>query len=325
MPTPSAALGSLRPELAGALEEINLAAQRAGYIGLEVLPTFDVAKQSGKFGKVSLEQLLQIKDTSRKPGGPYKRGEWEFTEDSFTTEEKGWEEPVDERESALYTDFVDAEMVAAARAQHFVLQNLEIDIAAMVFNTTTFASGNSNASAVSNAWSSSANATPFDDVDTAVRGVWNNTGLVPNAVILNWFKLRHLINTAQFRDRVASSGAGSSTMAGSVTLQQVANFFDVEKVIVAGGAKNTANEAQSRTIAHLWDTDKVMVAKLATGNDIREPGLGRTFHWTGDGSAIDGRVESYPEPQTRSEIIRRRFEVGSKLIYPNCGYLLTSV
>ena len=58
MPFPSTTLETLRPDLAGALMEFNLAADREGFIGTRVMPVFEVAEQAGVFGKIPIEQQI---------------------------------------------------------------------------------------------------------------------------------------------------------------------------------------------------------------------------------------------------------------------------
>jgi hypothetical protein len=65
-----------------------------------------------------------------------------------------------------------------------------------------------------------------------------------------------------------------------------------------------------------------MVCRVATGNDFREPCIGRTFHWAGDGSSIDGAIESYRDEVVRSNIIRVRHDVDEVVLYAQAGHLL---
>jgi hypothetical protein len=68
-----------------------------------------------------------------------------------------------------------------------------------------------------------------------------------------------------------------------------------------------------------------MVAKIATSVDMREPCIGRTFHWTQDGSSIGGTVESYREEAIRGDVIRVRHDVDEVILYPEAGHLLSNV
>jgi hypothetical protein len=322
MPAPSSSLATLRPDLGGSLEEFSTAMDRLGFIGLRVLPVFEVAKQAGVFGKIPIEQLLANRDTERAPGSGYSRGQFQFTTDSYACEEHGAEEPVDDREAKMYADYFDAELVSTERARDVVLRNHERRVAAAVFNATTFTSQTTN---VVEEWDDYDAATPIDNVETAVQAVWSRCGLWPNALIINRLVFRHLRQCEQIIDRIASSGAGMPTRAADITAAQLAAVFDLPNIIVAGGAYNSATEGQDASISSIWSSEYAMVARIVGSNDIREPGLGRTFHWGEDGSSIGGTIESYRDETVRGDVIRCRHDVDEKLLVTEAAQLLDNV
>lgn len=323
MPSPSSSLATLRPDLAGSLTEFDLAMDRQGFIGLRVLPVMEVMKASGKFGKIPIEQLLQNRETDRAPGGGYSRGQWTFEPASYATDEHGAEEPVDDREAEMYAEYFDAEMVSTQRALDAVLRNQEKRVADLVFNTDTW-TGSSLTTAIGTVWSNKSSSTPVDDILGAKLKVYGNSGMWPNAVIMARETFLRCRETDQIRDRIASSGAGDSTLAGRITLQQLAQAFDVDQVIVAGSSKNTANEGVSASLSSIWNKTMVMVCRVAQTNDIREPCVGRVFHWGEDGSSIGGTVESYRDETVRSDVIRVRHDVEEQILYTEMGHLLTA-
>lgn len=324
MPSPTSALSTLRPDLGGSLEEFSTAMDRLGFIGLRVLPVFETAKQAGVFGKIPIEQLLANRDTERAPGSGYSRGTFRFGTDTYACEEHGAEEVIDDREARMYAEYFDAEMVATERARDVVLRNHERRVAAAVFNATTFTS---QTTSITNEWDSNhtTDATPIDDVETAVRAVWARCGLWPNALIINRTVFRNLRNLDQVIDRIASSGAGSPTKPTDITAAMLAAVFDLEYVLVAGSAYNSAIEGQDVSIASIWSNEYAMVARLAANNDIRQPCLGRTFHWGEDGSQIGGMVESYRDETVRGDVIRLRHDVDEKLLVTEAAQLLDNV
>lgn len=321
MPTPSTSLATLRPDLAGSFMAFDLEMQRRGYIATRVLPVLEVMKSAGTFGIIALKSLLQNRTTTRAAGGGYNRGTWNFDDVAFATKENGFEEPVDDRESGLYREYFDIEMIATMRAFEAVLQNAEKRAAAMLFNATTWAS----ATNCVNEWDDFANATPIDNVEAAVKVVWNASGLWPNALVINRRVFRNLRNCAQIIDRINSAGAGSSTKPSDITAEQLAAVFDLEEVIVAGTAKNTANEGQTPVIAPIWSDEYAMVARVARTNDIKEPCVGRTFHWSEDGSEAGGTVETYRDEKVRSDIVRVRHDTDEKILYVAAAQLLDNV
>lgn len=324
MPSPSSALSTQRPDLAESFTEFDLAMDAMGFVSNQVFPVVDVAKQSGNFGKIPIEQLLQQRDTKRAPGSGYARGNWTFEPATYATEEHGAEEPVDDREAAMYSDYFNAELIAAQRAYSSVLRNAEQRVADAVFNTTTW-TGASLTTAVTNEWDDAANAVPLTDVEAAVQKIYDNSGLWANALVINRKVFRNLRNVAQVIDRIESDGAGAPSNVAQITTQQLAQCFDLPFIIVAGSSKNNAIEGQAASPTQIWSGEYAMVCKIATSADFREPCIGRTFHWSEDGSQIGGSVETYREEKVRSDIVRVRHDVDEIVLYAQAGHLLSNI
>lgn len=324
MPAPSTSLSTLRPDLSGSLMEFDLAMDRQGFVGYRALPVLDVMKSSGSFGKIPIEQLLQQRDTNRAPGAGYSRGKFTFTKDTFATEEHGAEEPIDDRQAELYAEYFDAELISTERARDAVLRNAEKRVADLLFNTGTW-TGSSLSTAAAVPWSTAATAAPITDVDNARQKVWNGSGIWPNCLIINRRNFHLLRMTAQVIDAVASQGAGNAAKARDITIALLASVFDLDYILVAGSAKNTAIEGQAAAVSQIWSNSLAMVCKIATTNDIQEPCIGRTMHWAQDGSQINGQVETYRDETVRGDVVRVRHDVDEKVLYTELGHLLTSV
>ena len=322
MPYPSTSLATLRPDLADSLTEFDLEMNMSGFIGTSVLPVINVDRESGKFGRIPLEQLLQNANTKRASGSGYSRGNWTFTDDSFSCQEFGHEEPVDDKARAVYADYFDAEAISALRARSIILVEAEKRIAASVYNETTFSG---QITTVTNEWDDAANCTPIVDVNTAINAVYDRTGVWADSLVINKKVFRNLRASDKIKDAIAASGAGDPTKQTDITVQMLAQVFDLRNIMVAGGSKNTAAEGQSATPAQIWDDEYAMVFKAASGNDIREACLGRTFHYGGDGSQENGMVESYRDEAVRADIIRVRHDVDEKILYPEVGQLLKNI
>lgn len=323
MPAPTSALTVQRSDLAAAFQEFDVMANAMGFIGPRVLPPIAVARQAGQFAKIPIEQLLQQRDTQRAPGSGYARGDFQFETATYATVEHGAEEPIDDREKQMYAELLDAEMLAAQRAMSAVLVNAEKRCADLLFNATTW-TGAALTTGITNEWDDLANATPIADVEAAVRKVYDGSGLWPNALIINRKVFRNLRQNAKIQDLINSQNY-MDVRAGSITSEQLAQVFDLQYVIVAGGTYNAAKEGQAVDPTQIWSDEYAMVAKIATTNDFREPCVGRIFHWTGDGSEMDGRVEQYRDETVRSDIIRVRHDVDELVLYPQAAHLLSNI
>src|ERR1035437_7139772 len=171
-----------RLDLSSTFYEFNLEMSRRGFIGPQVLRPRMVGIQAADVGKIPIASLLQLQDDTRASGSGYHRGDFKFDKFSYSTNEHGWEEPLDDRNLKIYADIFDAESISASRAMDFVMRNFEVAVKNAVFDTSVFDSasayatghgGTSVAGALAGSsgsnyyWTAKATCTPIDDVEYA--------------------------------------------------------------------------------------------------------------------------------------------------------------
>jgi hypothetical protein len=316
--------------------EFSLEANRMGFVGLQVLPAIGVSQQSAEFAKIPVEQLLrEIQDTKRTPKAPYKEDDFEWGTDSYATEDHGAAEVLDDRSIAMYGDMIRSEFIHRQRAVNRVLMALEDAIATAVFNSTTW-TGSALTTAASVAWTTQASGVPIDDIDDAIEAVKSSSGMRPNALIITDYGLRLAKRTAQIEDLLKYSGRDDPKNLGIISGLQ--ELFGLEKIIVADGFKNTADQGLDASFSRLWDTTMAMVARVADGGsmDLEDPNpvIGRTIFWGEDNAAIPGMdddgsmsliVEEFREEKRRGGIIRARNDRQVKILFPQAGHLITGI
>lgn len=316
-PTPATSL--TRPDLAASFDQFDLEASRKGFIGLDVLPVFESSKQSATFKKRTIEQLLIEAASDRTSGGDYNRGNWRFTEDNFNTKDQGFEETVDDRESAIYADYFDAEKDSADQARDVVLRNYERRV------STAVEAGITNTTAAGTAWSTVATASPIANIRAAQIAVRLRTGIVPDTLVLEWEAFQYLKDVAEVIDRLKYAGFTDPNR-GNINEAAVAQALGIKNVIVAGAVRNTANEAVAATLAAIWTKTKAHLIKTASpGAPLNTVCLGRTIHWGEDGSRIGGVFETYREEGRRYQVVRQRMETDEKILYGACCQTITGV
>ena len=305
----------LRPDLGSAFSEFDLAAAAAGFVGLQVYTPFESALQTANFSVIPVEQLLQQRETLRAPGAGYSRGTYTFEQDNFVCQEHGAEDVVGDRERNIYQFSFDVERIAAERAVGFVLRQHEEQVADAIMDTAVIS--NTAATAV---WSNNANGRPVDDVIGALNSIRTQSGLLGNCVVMDVSLFRHLQTSDQILDRIKYSGGNADP--ASVNELALAAVFGVEKVIIAGGVKNTAAQGQAASLGAIYDGAKCFVGRISTGADLRDPCIGRTFLNTNDGAG-SLVVEQYRDDARRADIIRARLDFDVKTIYAAAGHIVT--
>ena len=329
MASPTTAI--TRFDLSLMYSEFSLIANQRNYIGLRVLPAVGVARQSSSFLKVTVESVLgKVEDTKRAPGATYKRGEFEWTTDNYSTDDHGVEEPLDDRTLNMYGSEIRLERIRSMRAVNRVLQRFEQDVADAVFDTAVW-TGAALTTAIANKWSDATNGVPITDIDNAIEKVKASSGMVPNALILSDLAHRTIKRTVQVQDLLKYSGRDDPKNLADA----LAELFDIDRIIVGRGFKNTADLGQDATFARFWDTTMAMVCHVNDSMDLEDPDptIGRTIMFTdenaaipgGDDGAINVIVEEYREEKIRGSVLRARNDRQVKILHPEAGHLLTGI
>ena len=315
-----------RPDLVFNIGEFNAEANRKRYAGLKILKPRIVGLQSAEFTCVPPGQLLaEDQDITRATRAAYKRDEFEFDKKDYKTHDHGVEEVIDDRESGIYRDLVDAENVSTGRALNKVSQRLEIEITALVTDTNVW-TGSDLTTQVSTPWLDQLNADPIADVENARQKILDGCGMYPNTLVLGRKAFFNVCQNINILNRFSGNGPDPVI----VNAQALQTILEVDHVVVAGGLKNTANRAQDAVFAPIWPDDLALLCKTAVSDDPAEVCIGRTFAWAEEAgyfsdAELIGIVEEYREENVRGSILRCRADWGPKILYSQCGHHLTGV
>ncbi len=252
MPYEEAGATVLRQDLGEVAYEYMLEAEKAGFIGAEIMPIKEVPKQSGNYPKMKVEMMFKTQGSlKRAPKTNYKRGDYEFGTGSYECEEYGFEDLVDAVERALYTTYFDAEVVATLRAMFQVLMAQEIRVADMVMNTGNITTNQAAAAA----WSVAASATPRADVAALKTLMRTNRGIIPNILALAKSLFDELLLTTEIKD--AFKYTNPIEIGGFEAQKRImSQYFGVDKVLVGNAIKDTAKKGKAASLtapSHIYE------------------------------------------------------------------------
>lgn len=316
-----------RPDLQFSVEEFDNQANRRRYAGLKILKPRIVGLQSAEFAVVPPGDLLSSNENVlRASRAAYNRDEFAFDKKDYKTSDHGVEEVVDDRESAIYRDLVDAENVSTKRALNKVSQALELEICSLVTDETVWA-GEDLATTILTSWDTYATATPMTDIENARQKIIDGCGAYPDTLVLGRKAFFHLTQCDEIVNRVLGIIGTEPKMVNASILQ---TLFDVERIVVAGGLKNTANRGQTAVFEPIWPDDLALLCKTATSDDPAEICIGRCFAWSEEAgyftdSELIGIIEEYREENVRGSVLRCRADWGPKILYPACGHHIKGV
>lgn len=303
-----------RADLGEAMWEYALSPDQ--YIGTQALALTPVPRRSATFSKASRASILRDRNVKRSSGAGYNRDYLQYTDDTYTCLEYGYEELLDDGDRAHFSSDFDAEADCAMNALHVVLREQERRIATALFNTSTW-TGSTLFTDVSVVWATTT-ADVMTDILAAKEKVRTLTGMMPDTMILNHTNFNYLKNNDDMIGRVVYTQKADDTTMGNA----LAGVLGLKRILVGDAVRNSAIEGAAFASANVWSSSYVMLAVTCTPGPLnRNPGVGRTMVWTGDGAG-NVQVEQYRDEARRSDVFRVRQYVAEEIIDASYAHLL---
>lgn len=309
-----------RPDLGEAYKEYM--ADDASFIALDVAPEFPVDVQEGSYSAITRESMLKTADDKRNSNGTYNRIELGAEDKTFKTHDRGLEAPVDYRKRSKFQKDFDLDLISTEQLVNRMKINREVRMAALIQNTATGYWVTTDAALytdVSSApWDSAANGKPIANVSSAKLKVWQNSGMLANALVISYTQLINILLTAE----VIARFPGAVALTEQMLRDNLKAIFGLDHLLVGKSVKNTADEGQAATNSEIWSDSYAMVCRIAPkGAPVGTPCIARSQRWTVE-SPDEIVMEQYMEPQTRRDVIRGRNDVGETVQDVYMGHLL---
>jgi len=316
MPSPSSTTAVPNTQLTQYVSEFAQAQEV--YSGLVIFPPLAVADKTGQFDRIPAAAMSGLPDVDRAPSGHYNTGEYDVEGDTYSCVEYGWEERVDDSTRNVFRNFWSTDQVAAERGMHHILRRHNARSIALV--EAQWALSGTTGVNLSTTWGDASAGVPITDVQTGIETIFNQTGVEPDTLVIPRAALRYLSVSAQILDRVKYTN--TQTGNGVLPLDLLAMALGVQRLFVDKAMYNTAADGLTESLSRQWG-DYAFLCCTGTGNDLRQPQVGRTFVWDADGGLLS--VEQYRDESRRSDIIRTRQHVDEKFFGARFGYRIGNI
>jgi len=239
------------------------------FIAEQLYPEVPVAKQSDKYYVIEKDAFLRQPDTLRSPKTRANKVEFTITSDSYYAHNYALstDNAIEDLENA------DLAIQLRRNSTRLVVSNLRLDQEIRVANQITSISnvGSGVALTGSNKWSDGAS-DPIGDVNTGHAFMQSRTGLVANTLVLDWNTFKVV------RRHPAILDLFKYTSGGQTTVEQLREAFDVERILIGRGIKNTAAEGKAPSMGSIWGNSAILAhVGQATGMESKTFGL--RFRW----------------------------------------------
>lgn len=304
-----------RPDLGLVFQEYIF--NRGNMIGSQVLPPASVSKQHDKYPKLDREAFLRQYDTKRASNGAFNRIGWTSSEDTYSCEARGIEVKVPQAKLKDLGQAYDVERAAIDLATMALAIDYEIDVAATVFNTTTWTGSSLFTNNSSAPWAT-VGTDIIGQVLAAKEKVRQNTGMDADTLIISAATAVSLLKNTGIKNQFP----GAPLVTLKMVMDALPMIFGLDRLLIGKGVKNTADEGQAASIGDIWSASYAMVARIPEASaDWMNPGIGRTFVWNEMGSEVP-TVETYYEPQTKAYVYQAEHYTDEKIQGAEFGHLI---
>jgi hypothetical protein len=287
------------------------------FVADDVLPLLPVLREAATLSVVTRKNLGRV-DTKHSNGAAANRINLNVKDLAYHCVDHTLEVQLTDRDRERYKYDFDAEMEHTLVLAKKVWIEHEIRVAQAVFNTAVWTGASLYSDNSAAPW-----ATTTTDIIGQVLAAYNqviiNTGVVPNALIVNQKNFHNMANNAAIRNRFPYV----SVVTLEMIQQNMAAIFGLEELIVGRAVYDANNEAQAFAGTPIWADNYAMVAKIQEGPLPVNPGLGRTMLWEALTPAYDiAPIWQYREEQTIADIFRIQQYLHEIVFDPYFGFLM---
>lgn len=225
-----------------------------------------------RFGKESFRMV----NTRRAPGADKKRIQYGYASDPISLVQDALEGlvPIEHQEEAMSVPGVDLGQAAVNMVLDVVDLNLEYDSAVLARAAANYDVNHKVTLAGTTRWTQ-ATSTPKQDVQAAQEAIRRSIGRYANTLVLGPTAFNALTNHAAIKDQFKYTGRDS------ITVEMLAAYFGVKKVVVGTAVYLPQTAADNAMAIDVWGDDAILAYVPETGNTYQVPSYGYTYSLNG--------------------------------------------
>lgn len=311
------------------LENLSIAAfqDASEFVARAVFPTI-AAEESGKYYEIDTDTIAQNKAAKRAPGTEAKEGTWNLSQKSFACEQLGYREKIPEELLSASGGAAKADEVAQMSVDEVMLIAAEVDFATNFFATGKWGRDmNGAATSVANTsykyWSDDTS-TPISDVLFERKRMKKVGKRFPNTMIIGADVEDILLTHPDIISRVNAGQTPGS--AADPTLNDLAKFFKIPRILVATAVRNSAPEGAAASNDFILNSKSVWLGHVAPTPAKMVPSAGYRFTDAKlAGNAQGVRSWKYWNQDKRSWYVEGAVDDVYKLVSSNLGTFLNLI
>lgn len=290
-----------------------------GMIADQIFPIIPVDKETDQYPVFSQAEAFAIENTLRARGTKAHKVTRSVSSDNYSAKNYAL------AHSMPIEDWVNMDAAYAFELQNgasqYLLDKLLLDWDRRVLSKIGSATNVSTGFLPASSWTG-ANGDPVTQLFQVIEQVHNTTAYRPNRMIFGWRAANFFRRNQQVRNFLLGTNNGG----GTVSEQQIAGIFDIEKVMIARAFYNTAAEGRALNLSNTFPSDAVLAYYCPPTPSRVAPSFAYTFRWQAPGLPAPLSVERHPyDTKTKTQDIEVGFYQDEKITSSALGALLLGV
>jgi len=299
------------------LSNVALGYRADGFIADMIAPIVPIQKQSDKYVIFDRRDVLRVENTRRAPGTEAHKIARSVSSSTFFAENYALKDSLN-LEDRANMDAVYRNQLMNGRTE-FITGKLQLDWENRVAGQVTSTSNVGSSAAVGSEWDAG-NADIIGDINGALDSCHDLTGKRPNTIVMGLDAWRSARRSTDIKNIIfgADNGGGFASRAA------FADLFEIDKLLIGGAFKDTANEAQAESLSKIW-LDHVLLAYVQPSPTTENPSFMYSFRWNAPGIP-SMNAERHPfDPKVKAEEIEVGYYQDEVITGSQYGFLLTAV
>jgi hypothetical protein len=315
------------------LTNLSVAYKNGLYIADRVFPSVPVNKKSDKYFTFPKGAWFRDEADVRGPGAAAKEAGYLVSSDSYLCEEYA----IDHRIPRETIENADDPLQPWETGVNFATEKILLRKERLVASLVTTGANWTNSEDAEALWAPAGDTNTFiADILKAKEAVRQLIGRYPNVLLMDPKTFKALKGVAAIIDRIKYTGTSGAP--ADVTLQTIAQLFELDEVLLGGALYSSAKETKAGTdftAVDIWETNATKGSAFLyfrpPAAALETPSAGYCFNWRGSElgqSQIIKQdnfrtVKKWWENKPESWMIRASERIDAKVVSADAGYLFT--
>lgn len=289
---------------------------QSAFIADKVFPVVPVAQQSNVYYLFDKSDFQRDEAKPRAPGTESAGGGFNVTTAPYACLVEAIHKDVDDQLRANADSVLSLDRAATEWVTQKLLIRRERKFATTFFKTGVWATDITPGTL----WSdTTTGGNPMGDVETGKLAIKQSSGFKANTLLITDQVLSALRNNPKVRDQF------KYTSAESINVDMLANFFDIERVLVMGAVYESAAEGVASSMQFVGGKNALLCYSAPTPS-LMTPTAGYTFAWTGFTGGTDGwRIKRIRADLISSDRVEGEHALDMRVVANAMGYFFSAV